>query len=465
MKKTIAAILLLVMMLAICACGKSGATDKGDGNTTVNNGDQESGATIDTGAMILTKIGTVPGDVNFSSGGIITKSEGEKIQVLNQDGASFNDKWYDEVESIISTGICVVSAADTSGKVLLGVVDSLNEKELLPCEAVEVVKLSDRFVLLGYETGLGTSDDRFGTYYTGSGAVYYKGYGKVLDLQKGQIVSGVEINTSMYDVSAAGNMIYVDRDYRTTDVYSADGNLMGTYDYIYAYPESELALQSVEEGVCVYDKDMKLVSTLTVTDFYEGYDAVDGSSRMLIHEYVKDGSRYRCVTDLNGKAITPEYAKILEVYPEGYLHVIEDDVSKIVDFSGKVMISGFDSVRYAEPGYFVVRVQEEGYFVYDSTGKKINETAMADGYSGLVIEDSAGKVLIFETGEILAADGYAREQTGSLVLIDSTLYDVISGKTVLTEVDSCVATGGNLYVWDNETETYTRYAAEFKAAG
>ena len=473
MKKVISIILSLAMMLTICACGNNeptGTTPNGNngsseatGNSN-NNESQKPGVTIDAGAMTLTVMGTVPDGVNFISGGIVTKSKDEKVQVLNQNGASFNDKWYDNVESIISNGICVVSNVDASGKKLLGIVDSISEKESVPCEAVEVVKLSDRFVLLGYETGTGSEDDRFGFYYIDSETVNYKGYGKILDLEKGQVVSGVEITTSKHDVSAAGNMIFVEKEHPATDVYNAEGKLVGTYEYIYAYPESGIALQSTTEGVCVYDKDLKLVSTLVTTDFNDKYEPVDGTSEMLLHTYaMTEGdalvNRY-CVTDLTGKALTAEYKHIVQVYPEGFLSISEDDAISIVDFAGNVIVP--NNASYREPGYFVTQVQGEGYYVYDRTGKKINETAMA-GYSGLIIKDDSGKVLVLETGKMLAAEGYAGEQTGSLVLIESTLYDVITGKTVLTDVDACVATGGSLYVWDNEKETYTRYVAEFKS--
>ena len=485
MKKVISIILLLAMMVTICACGNNGTTgnvstennnnNESQSNNSTNenqsnnstNESQKPGDIIDAGAMILTKMGTVPDGVNFTSGGIITRSEGEKVQILNQNGAPFNDKWYDDVDSIISNGICVVSNVDANGKELLGVVDSINEKEIVSCEAVEVIMLSERFVLLGYETGTGNEDDRFGFYYTDSEIVNYKGYGKILDLEKGQVVSGVEITTSKYKVSAAGNMIFVKTDYHTSDVFDAEGKLVGTYEYIYAHPESGIALQSTKEGVCVYDKDMKLVSTLVTTGFSDQYQAVDGTSEMLLHTYtVTEGdnvvNRY-CVTDLSGKALTAEYTCILQVYPEGFLSVSEGDSISIVDFAGNVIVPG--SASYRAPGYFVALVQGEGYYIYDRTGKKINETAMADGYSGLIVKDDSGKVLVLETGEMLAAEGFAREQTGSLALIKSTLYDVITGKAVLNDVDACVATGGNLYVWDSEKETYTRYTAEFKSEG
>lgn len=463
MKKIFAVVLLLAMMVSICACGNNGTAGNVPTGNNDNNEGQKPGDVIDAGAMTLTEMGTVPDGVNFTSGGIITKSEGEKVQVLNQNGASFNDKWYDDVDSIISNGICVVSNVDASGKELLGIVDSIREKELVPCEAVEVVMLSDRFILLGYETGAGTDDDRFGFYYINSESVNYKGYGKIIDLEKGQIISGVEIKTSQYDVSAAGNMIFADKDHRTTDVYTAEGKLVGTYESIYAYPESDLAIQYTAEGICVYDADMKLVSTLVQNDYNDDYEPIDGTSEMLLHEYVKDGSYCYCVTDLSGKALTAEYARILQVYPEGFLSISEDDAISIVDFAGNVIVPS--SASYREPGYFVAQVQGEGYYIYDRSGKKINDAAMADGYSGLIVKNDSGKILVLETGEMLAAEGFAREQTGSLVLIESTLYDVITGKAVLTDVDACVATGGNLYVWDNEKETYTRYTAEFKSGG
>lgn len=472
MKKVISIILLLAIVLTICACGNDGSA----GNVSTGNNDNNEARsnnstneykkpeeTIDAGAMTLTEMGTVPDGVNFTSGGIITKCEGEKIQVLDPNGASFNDKWYDDVDSIISNGICVVNNVDASGKERLGVVDSIRKKELVPCEAAEVVMLSERFILLGYETGVGTDDDRFGFYFINSEFVNYKGYGKILDLEKGQVVSGLEITTSKFDVSAAGNMIFADKDHRSTDVYTAEGKLVGTYEFIYAYPESGLAVQYTEEGICVYDADMKLVSTLVQNDYNDDYEPIDGTSEILLHEYVKDGSYRYCVTDLSGKALTAEYERILHVYPEGFLSISEDDAVSIVDFAGNVIVPG--NANYREPGYFVAQVQGEGYYVYDCSGKKINDTAMADGYSGLIIKNDSGKILVLETGKILAAEGFAREQTGSLVLIESTLYDVITGKAVLNDVDACVATGGNLYVWDNDNETYTRYVAEFKPEG
>ncbi len=475
MKKLLAVILVLAMMLALCACGNTGTTNdvpaennsnsdnNNDNNTNNNNESQKPVENIAAGGMTLAEIGTVPDGVQFTSGGIVSNYKNEKVKILNQNGVAFNDTWYDDINSIISDGVCIVSNTDANGKELLGIVDSIAEKELVPCEAVEVVKLSDRFLLLGYETEKGTKEDGFGYYFVDSNMTYYKGYGKILDLETGKIISGLEIKTSKSDVSAAGNLIFVKKDHPSSDVYAADGKLLGSYDYIYAYPDSGIVLQSTTKGVCVYDKDLKLVSTLVTTDTLETYKPIEGSNEMLLHEYTKDGTRRYCVTDLSGKALTAEYSRIVTVFPSGYLHITENSVSRVVDFKGNDIVPACYSVHYAEPGYFVAKVQNEGYYVYDKTGKKINQTAMKDCSNGLILKNNDGKLLVLSTGELLEVKGYAKVQIGSLVLVESTLYDVISGKAVFTDVDSCVSTGDSLYIWDNDKENYTRYIAEFKS--
>jgi len=257
-------------------------------------------------------------------------------------------------------------------------------------------------------------------------------------------------------------MIYLDRDYRTTDIYTAEGKLVGTCDYIEAYPQSGMAFQYTAENIYIYDKDFKLAGTLVRSDNNGKYLPVEGTDKMLIHEYVKNGTRTCCITDLSGKALTEAYEDIISVKPDKYLYVSEygGENSRVVDFEGNVLISGRSS--YKEPGYFHVYVENEGYYVYDCTGHQINDVAMLEEGNGLVFKNDKGEVLILSTGEMLPAAGYVKYLSGSLVLIKSTIYDVISGKTVLTDVDACVATGGNLYVWENDKGCYTRYIAEFK---
>lgn len=481
MKKAISIILLLAMMLGLCACGNNdseGNTPTKDVATQENSGDEYQGNndtsedrasenTIDAGAMTLTEMGTVPNGVNFVSNGILTKSDGTKVQILNQNGNSFNDKWYDAVEYIIRDGICVVGIAGTN-QTLLGVVDAVAEKELAPCEAVTVSPLSDRFVMLAYATGTGTADDHvFAIGSTDGESYYYKGYGKILDLQKGEFIPNLELTTrkELQDTSAVGNVIFVEKDSLITDVYGADGTFMGTYEYIYAYPQSGIALQFAENSVCVYDENMNLVSTLPKRDYGETYDAVEGSSELLIHRGKKDnGEEWYSVIDLTGKALTAEYKWITSVYYNGFMHVTKDGVSCIVDFAGNTIISDFMTASYVEPGYFMINQNNE-YYVYDLTGKKLNDVALSEARFGTTLKDDSGKLFIFETGETLAVEGRIEKLTGSLVLIGSNVYDVITGKIVLSDVDACLATGGNLYVWDNDKETYTRYIAEYASKG
>ncbi len=487
MKKVISMILLLTMMLSICACGSSGseensatkntatqdnnngtqATEDNTSNNSTNEG-QTSETVIDAGAMTLTKVGTVPDGVNFTSGGLLTKFEGGKELILNQNGISFNDKRYDAVVYLIRDGICVVANAGEN-ETLFGVVDTVAEKELVPCEAVSFSPLSDRFVMLAYKTGAGTADDyEFANGTVDGDSYYYKGYGKILDLEKGHFIPNVEITTrrEFNDLSAFGNVVLVEKDSYIADVYAADGTFVGTYENLYAFPESGIALQYTQTGVCVYDKDMNLVSTLATRDYYETYHAVEGTAELLTHDNIIDGKSRKCVTDLAGNVLTAEYEWIRGVYCNAFVHVQEGDVQRLVDFDGNIICSDFASLRYAEPGYFIVGDQNNDHYIYDLTGKRLNDAALSESYSGIwTLKDDSQKLFIFETGETLTMEGRPEKLAGSLVLIESTVYDMISGKAVLNDVDACVATGNSLYVWDNDMGCYTRYIAEYKSNG
>lgn len=473
MKKLLIVLIALSLVLSFAACTQSATAPQETSAPTTAPTENNNGSTVtpapDTGTdakgMTLTEKGTVPTSVGFVSGGLVVQHEDidntKKLQVLNQNGAAFNDIWYDGTDSSISNGVCVVKNEDANGKKLLGVVDSINEKELLPCEAVEILKLSDRFLLVGYETGTGTADDSFGFYYTDAGMIYYKGYGKILDLEKGRIVPNLQVTTSKYDASAAGNVILIDGEHPSANVYTADGSLVGSYDYVYVYPESGIILQSVKEGICVYDQDMRQIGILETTDYNETFKPVEGTSTMLLHKYYRDGVHYEAVTDINGNAISQEYTSIFAVYPEGYVCYFENEKRCIADFDGNVIASDFYSVQYCEPGYLVVHKQQyEEIYVYDSTGKQLNEAPMTSS-NGLVLRDSSNNILILGTGKMLTPDGYVKVQAGSLVLVGSTLYDVITGKAVFTELAGCVATGNSLYVRYEDSDTYTRYIVEF----
>ena len=426
---------------------------------------QDDAAQIDAGAMVLTKAATISNNISFYSGGIIVQyknvDDARKIQILNQNGVAFQDTLYDGIKGIVSEGVCIVYHTDENAVEHLGVIDSLKEKEILPCEAIDIRKLSDRYMLVCYMTGEATEEEYFGVFYN-NGSVYYNGYGKVLDLVLGRIVPNVEITTSYIDAAAAGNVIVVDGAYPLQHVYNADGILVGSYEYVNAYPDSGIAIQSTGKGINVYDQDMNLVSTLNGARYYD-YRPVAGSSDMLLHEISTENGYKYCVTDLQGNAITGEYDRILEINPEGYLYISENGKMKVVDFAGKVLIENYAQVYDVAPGYFIANITGEGYSVYDQQGKKLNSEPLASRQSGLIVLSSNGRVFVLETGNEIAADGYASAQCGSIVHIGDALYDVITGKVVMEHIDDCVSTGSSLYVWDGETKTFTRYIAEFKS--
>ena len=472
-------VLLLVLTMLLAACGQPASGDQNVNQTPgtvrtespqdeVQEDKQEdnSGSDAQTiGALKLTNMGTVTGSPNFVSGDLLVDYVDDGVQILDLNGNATSDKVYEDLHSIIGNGLCVVSQTDASGMELLGVVNAYTGKEIVPCEVVDLLRLSDRYILLCYMTEEGTEDDSYGALYSASGRFYYKGYGLVLDTLTEAIVPNVKSENSMYvDLTAAGQMLFLDIDkYPLTAVYGPDGSLVGEYEYLIPYTNSDLVLQNTEDGIRVFNGDMEEVGTLSGS-LYD-YDTIDGQSGMMI-QHLEDGNDQ--VIDLKGNVLSKAYARILDVYAGAYVLYSEEDAAGnrfmgVDDFAGNAIIPAeYDNINYCEPGYFICDAAD-GYFLYDAAGKKINQETMDVQMDDCVLYlGSYEQLLILNTGELLdVSDGYPDHQCLSLVHIGDRLIDVISGEIVMDQLDDCVCTGNNLYVWDEETETFTRYLVEY----
>lgn len=465
MKQIIAAILLVAMTLMLCACGSDGETGVpgGAANGAGTNAPANNSGFLGGGLMNLTKKEVLPESAYIAMEGVVVKREGgesDRVQILRQDGTAVNDKWYEAVDEIISLGVCAVRVTDDNGDPRIGIVDANAGKELLPCEAIEINWMSERFLLVNYLTEKSTGGNSYGSYYTYTdmNSVEYNGYGKILDLQTGAFVPGIEVTNSEYDASAFGNMLVIDNADYEQDVYKADGTLVGSYDRFYPYPDSGMALHYTQSGVNVYDADMNLLSTVAATD-NEDFDLIDGVSDMMIREFEENGEDLCCLTDLQGNPLSPSFADIEEVMPEGFMIVEIDGTAKTVDFAGNVLVNG--ECMYVAPGYLIEALPDSGYCVYDTTGKKLTDTVFSD-CTNLLLETNDSRFFIYETGELIYSDGYVGYLTGTLAIAGSDIYDLVTGDVVMRNVDDAVVAGDNLYVLDWETNRYTCYHAEFK---
>ena len=468
MKKTISLLLAFVLVFGLWACGDENTAPKG-GENAAQAGKPVSG---DFGVKV-SEVGTLEGRFSFvqSPSPVLTQTVDGGFRILDLDGKDQLGKVYEKLEATVANGLCVVLETDSEGVPRLGLVNAYTGKELLPCEAVEVRRLNDRYLVLGYMTGSATKDDCFSFYADYANnyeLVYYQGYGKVFDLESNALVPNVEVKGRIGKASAAGNILYVEDagDALMTTAYAANGSELGKYEYMNVYAYSDLALQSPADGVHVFDGDGKEKAVLPGS--IRDYKTVEGSSQYLIKAVEANGGLRYVVIDTAGQEVSAAFDNIFTVYEDTYVcfYTQQDSSVKtgIAAMDGTVLVEAeYDHITYCEPGWYVGK-KADGYYLLDSSFKLVNEKPMEQqntATSMVLYNQNPSQLLVAETGALLPAAHYSH-LTLSLVKIDNAVVDVISGNTVLSDVDDCVAIGNNLYVWDQETQIYTRYVVEYE---
>lgn len=454
------ALSLLVSLLGACGNKEDEPTGGNQFSGEENAANQESNETSGTaiGGVVLTKVGTVSRDVSFTSGGFLTMKDDEKgMQFVNAKGETIPGH-YEKIDAIVKTGICIVKETGDDGRYRYGVMDTIRGKELAPCEAKSVTMLSERFLLLEYMTGTATKDAYFGfDFDTNNNQFYFDGYGQILDLETGKLVPNLKVTKSHSDAYVFGSCIYL---YSEEKVYAVDGSVLGTYENLYPYSESDLAIQSSSDGYVIYDGTMKEVGKITCEDRmeYNYYKPIDGVSDMLL--YNKTGKNQ--LVDLNGKAITEPVNRISDVINGEYIVMIgEDGKFGVTDLKNKQIIPAeYDSVMYIAPGFFSCGKDGNAY-LFDLQGKAVTSEPVTRK-NGCYFETSSHNYLVLKTGEIVETTSFIHYQGMSLVEIEGTVIDVLTGETVLSDIANCVFTGDCLYVLENaEDTTYTCYRVAY----
>lgn len=466
------AALFMAFALVLTACGgiEPGKNTEKQGQEDVENVENEENLGTVIGGVRIVEAGVVTGKCGFVSGDFLTRTEGEQVQLLDLNGIAKTDKLYDEFESIVGDGICIVSM-DSDDVPKLGVVNAYTGQEMVPCEAAEIEKLSDRYLLIKFRTGEATKDDYYGFYDNDNpndvyGFTYFNGYGKVLDLQEGRLVPGLELTENVY---AAGNMLYVDRSYKETEVFGPDGKSVGTYEYLYAYPKSGIGMQVTESGIAVYDASFQKVGQLTGE--FNKYDTVDGVDDMLIKNESAADVRIRRLVGLNGDAVSERYDFIGTVSQYGFSAVKEDGgLWGYVALDGSIIAPfEYDTVHYVKPGYILAlnmnetKGIQEGD-VYSLEGKKLNTEPVRGDFNQCAFYTDSG-IFAPETGITIPASNKQYLGCGLIKVTEtayeSTIYSAITGEVVFEGVEACVCTGNNLYIWDGEEQVYIRYILEW----
>lgn len=474
MKQKISLLMVCVLLtLAICGCGANTIEAPTAPPLTQPPTEPEIILTLDDlggsevrGAVKLTNMGLVNGDPNFVKGGLLIYQYGDQIKILDLNGNPTAQRDYNKIEQIFPNGLCAVSIRDAFGINMIGIVDSNSGEELVPCDAIEMQVLSDRFVILSYIDEITTGWDYYGSFYRGDYKLYYTGYGKIYDLQERQFVPNVELTSTKYRVTTLQSVILIETDeFSVKQVYHANGTFLGSYINLYASGHSGIALQVLSDGIQLYNGNMEKLNFLPGS-IYE-YDTIPGSSNMLVKTESTDEGDQAYLIDLSGKQLSKGHRAISAVYEGKYIchNIINEDgimLYGITDFDGnEILAPEYLSIQYIEPGYFLGALPG-GYRFVRTDGTFCNDEPLFHrGGTPVMYQESYENLFILETGEIYTAEQHPDYQCLSLVLVDDKLIDVITGQIIMDDVDDCMSVGNNLYIWDKTTECFTRYLVEY----
>lgn len=461
----------ILIVLAICGCSTQPVQEPAAPPTEpptepkILTLDDEGGSEV-RGVLKLTNMGLVNGEPNFVKDGLLIDHFNDRIKLLDLNGNPTAEKDYDKIEQIFSDGVCAVSCRDAFGINLIGIVDAYSGNELVPCDAVDMQVLSDRFILLSYINEITTGKDYYGSFYRGDYLLYYTGYGKIYDLQERQFVPNLELTSTKHRVTTLQSVILVETDeYSVKEVYHANGTFLGSYVNLTASGHSGIAIQVISNGIQIYNGNMEKLNFLAGS-IYE-YDTIPGSGNMLVKTETTDEGQQAYLIDLTGKQLSQGHRAISAVYEGKYIchSILTEDgtiLYGISSFQGNEIIPPeYLSIQYIEPGYFLGALPG-GYRIIRTNGTLCNEEPLYHhGGSPVLYQEDYQKLYILETGEFYETKQRPSYQCLSLVLADGKLIDVISGETVMENVDDCMCVGNNLYIWDKETECFTRYLVEY----
>lgn len=471
--------LILALMLVLTACGASSDSDEKTEKETETQTQEDAPVSEEVqipdapkqtiGAVTLTEVGKVSPDAfNGYNTVCLTNYADDYVTIPDLNGQTLSDYQYKCIDSIIGNGLVVVQSKDSGSIPMLGVYNAYTGEQVIPCESAAILMLNDRYLMTCYHTGP-AEDYTDGFYFyidpVSHDTVYFTGYGKIFDLQTGAFVPGLELSSSYLDITAIGDCILIENDEGADDVFNASGTCIGTYKYMNAFPDSDLGLQDLGNGVNVFDGTMTQVSQLEGSVY--DYNTIKDCSDKLIKTNIVDGSVLYNIIDLQGNTLSAHFPSIVSVYDEQYILSYtksgDDYLYGMYNFKGNAIVPAeYKSVTYFEPGYFSAR-NDAGYFIYDLEGNKINNTPMDGMLQQILFYAGASydQVLVLSNGNLMDAESYPSVLTLSLAKIDNTIYDVISGSSLFENVDEAFACGDSIYVMLEDEEEYTRYIVAY----
>ena len=359
---------------------------------------------IQSGPVKLTRVGSFAHQSNilFAYGDFLLSYDKQMpdapYQLLSPLGQSQLTGHYNAA-AYYGNGIALVSQPGG----LVGLVDYRAGREITPCEAKQIIQLSDRYFLL----------------------IYPDGTVRFADVTAG-LVPELILPAVPDAYGVWGEGIYVCRG-DVTEVYLADGALALSLEN--ATVVDNHAIQGAFGGVHVYGPDHTEIAQLKHAS--QRLDLIKGG-------YLRfyDEGAYS-VLDLQGHPVCEETFQDVQQVTDGYIIACKDALWGVTALTGEQICPYlYETVEYLGSGRFLLKDASGSRFLYDVFGEKIDITEFEGAglyYSRKTAEGL--EYLLQYGGETKLFAGEVTELDFGLVLTEDGLFELYSGKQIFVGYD------------------------------
>lgn len=488
MKKILAALLALIMVMSMAACGgdkqadpttepveTTAATEATEETTEAT--EEATEAVEETKAapveynpvdfkVTLTEVGPLKEEIGYFDDLPLnyTKDGDDYLySLLSHEGEDLLGKTYHNYNYL---GNGLAAAYDYSGeKPACELVNVETGEILLSDGAAKVEKISDRFFYVIYATEVTENEDECFIYFTdswvsitpGEDDVLYKGYGKVYDLEKGAFIDALTIEDPGQDVEACGSTVCVESDWNVYDLYLEDGtvksgveNVYVSDDHLMTYDYSKLTVYTTDfTEVAVLEKAMPIEMDDIYSDTYFVFKNEEGNSGVM---------------DINGNEIIPaKYYGVSTIW-NGLCVVYDYDFNYgLYDLGGNELLPCEYEMIYGNDITMRVKTQDDvNCFYFPGTGlvEAQDYTEADDIYYTYAEEGNYDLVnyFVLSTGEIITVEDYERAGIALIYSEEAGFMELVTGQTLLEGgFDNVKMTEDYIYV--KKGGTWTIYQA------
>lgn len=444
MKKVILFLLLLALLLTACGKPQEPSTQAPPPSTEPSVPAEPTAPQIDSvgsGPVKLSNVGNFKhkGTTLFAYGSFVLHYDQENAdapyQLLSHLGESklsgnFNAATY------LGEGVALVSQPGESYD-LLGLVNYRKGTVLAPCEAVRVIRLSQRFCMLVYvENTVETEEEAFSSYTNKNGeTVYYDGYARVLDITTGIFVPALKLQAMPERMGGWGERFYVSNG-EAIDVYNANGTVAMTMED--AQILDDIAMNSTIGGVFIYDSNMEQIAQLKHAS--QRLTLISGGYL----RFYEDGAYI--LLDLQGNRVVEDVFQDISCVVGNYIVARKENGWGVTALTGEELLP-YDYIRIADygDGKLLLEDKEGKKSIYSADGTIVDaESLHGSGYY-YYTETEAGRLYQLQNGETMELSAEALELGMGLISEGETLYELHTGGTLLTGYDRYAYCDGYVY--------------------